>query len=96
MNKKLLISVLVVLLIVGLTGGGYLWWVKYYKKPAPSAAEQAVAAIQKTVESINQSVTQGILPNIGATMINPMENVPNVNPYNNTNPFSNIKTNPFQ
>lgn len=95
MNKKLLISVLV-LLILGLTGGGYIWWVKYYKKPAPSAVEQAVAAIQKTAKSINQSATQGVLPNIGAAMINPMENVPDVNPYSNTNPFSNIKTNPFQ
>lgn len=92
MNKKLLISVLA-LLIVGLAGGGYLWWVK---RPAPSAAEKAVTAIQKTTESINESATQGVLPNIGATMINPMENVPNVNPYSDTNPFSNIKTNPFQ
>ena len=84
MNKKLLISVLA-LLILGLAGGGYLWWVK---KPAPSAAEQAVTDIQK--------MTQGVFSNIGAKMFNPMENVPNVNPYRNTNPFSDIKINPFQ
>ncbi len=95
MNKKLLISILA-LLILGLAVGGYFWWVKYYKKPAPSVAEQAASDIQKTVESINQNAAQGGLLNIGTTMINPMENVPDVNPYSNTNPFSNIKTNPFQ
>lgn len=88
MNKKILISVLV-LLILGLAG--YYWW--FYKKPAPSAAEQAATDIQKTVESINQNVAEGIF---GATTANPMENVPNVNPYKSTNPFSDIKTNPFQ
>jgi flagellar basal body-associated protein FliL len=90
MNKKLLISVLV-LLILGLAGY-YLW---FYKKSAPSAAtaEQAVTDMQKTVESINQNVTEGVF---GTTTANPMENVPNVNPYKNTNPFSDMKTNPFQ
>lgn len=91
MNKKLLISILV-LLIVGLAGGGYLLWVKIL---APSAAEKAVTAIQKTAESINKSATQGVLPDIKAVMINPMENVPDVNPYSDTNPFLNIKINPF-
>ncbi len=93
MNKKLLISVLV-LLILGLVGGGYLWWVN--KKPAPSAAEQVVAAIQETAESVNESAALGVLPDVSAAIINPMEDVPDVNPYKNTNPFLNIKINPFQ
>lgn len=88
MNKKILISILV-LLILGLVG--YYWW--FYKKPAPSTAEQVVMDIQKTVESINQNVAEGVF---GITTVNPMEDVPNVNPYKNTNPFSDIKTNPFQ
>lgn len=90
MNKKLLISVLVLLILVG---GGYFWWVKYYKKPAPSAVEQAITDIQNTVESVNQKVAEGLF---GATTANPLENVPNINPYKNTNPFSDIKTNPFK
>ena len=95
MNKKLLISILV-LVILGLAVGSYFWWVKYYKKPAPSPVEQATSNIQKTVESINQSAAQDALIDIDAVTINPMENVPDVNPYDDTNPFSNIKTNPFQ
>ena len=91
MNKKLLISVLI-LLVLGLVGGV---WVKYYKNPALSPAEKAVADIQKTAKSINQSVTQGVLPDISAAMINPMEDVPDTNPYRGANPFSNIKINPF-
>ncbi len=93
MNKKLLISVLV-LLILGLIGGGYSCWVN--KKRAPSAAEQVVAAIQETAESVNESAALGVLPDVSAAIINPMEDVPDVNPYKNTNPFLNIKINPFQ
>ena len=91
MKKKLLISALcvLILLILGLVGY-YLW---FYKKPLPSTAEQAVTDIQKTVESIDQNVAGSIF---SSTTANPMENVPNVNPYKDTNPFSNIKTNPFQ
>ncbi len=91
MNKKLLISVLgvFVLLILGLAGY-YLW---FYKKPMSPTAEQAVTDIQKTVQSIDQNVAGSVF---GTTTANPMENVPDVNPYKNTNPFSDIKTNPFQ
>lgn len=88
MNKKILISILV-LLILGVVS--YYWW--FYKKPAPSTAEQVVTDIQKTVESINQNVAESVF---GAATVNSMEDVPDVNPYKNTNPFSDIKTNPFQ
>lgn len=95
MNKKLLISVLV-LLILGLAGGGYFLRAKYYKKPVSSVAEQSVVAMQKTADSINESAAGGVLPDISAAMVNPMEDVPDVNPYKNTNPFLNIKINPFK
>lgn len=94
-NKKLLISISV-LLILGLVGGGCFLWFKYYKNPAPSAAEQAAAAIQKTAESVSKSAAGGVLPDISTAMVNPMEDVPDVNPYRNTNPFLNIKINPFK
>ncbi len=91
MNKKLLIGILVVLVLC-LVGGGYYWWTSY-KKSVPSDAEKAAADLQTTIESVNQNMTKGIFD---TTTANPMENVPNVNPYKNTNPFSDIKTNPFQ
>lgn len=87
MNKKILITV-AVLLVLGLAV--YYWG--FYKKPAPPPPEQAVTDIQNTVESVNQKVAEGIF----ATTTNPLENVPDVNPYKNTNPFSDIKTNPFK
>ena len=90
MTKKYIIIVLV-LLLLGLAGGVYYWWASYYKKPAPSA-EQAVTDIQETIESINQNVIGDIFT---ATTVNPMEDVPDINPYRNTNPFLDIKTNPF-
>jgi uncharacterized protein HemX len=91
MRKKYIIAVLI-LLILGLAGGGYYWWKTKYSK---SSAEQAAEDIQKTVESINKNASQGVLPAIDAA-VNPMENVPNTNPYDNTNPFSDIKVNPFK
>jgi len=88
MNKKILIAVLVLLIL----GGGYYYWKTNMQK---SPAEQAVDDIQKTLESINQDVSQGLLPAIDTT-VNPMENAPDVNPYSNTNPFSDVKVNPFE
>ncbi|MFA4833858.1 MAG: hypothetical protein WC619_03355 [Patescibacteria group bacterium] len=93
MSKKLLTIVLAVL-ILGLAGGGYLW--RANKKPAPSAGEKVVATIQDTAASINESAAGGVLPDISTAMVNPMEDVPDVNPYRNTNPFLNIKINPFK
>lgn len=92
MTKKYIITI-IALLILGLVGGGYYWWINYYKKSAPSVAEQAVTDIQKTIESINQNVAEGVF---AAPTVNPMENAPDVNPYRNANPFSDIKTNPFE
>ena len=85
MNKKILITV-AVLLVLGLAI--YYWG--FYKKPAPATPEQAVTDIQSTVESVNQKISESV-----ATTTNPLENVPDVNPYKDTNPFSDIKTNPF-
>lgn len=39
---------------------------------------------------------QNLLPAIDTGAINPMENVQSANPYQKTNPFSDIKVNPFQ
>ena len=91
MTKKYIIIVLV-LLILGLAGGGYYYWKTNMQK---SPTEQAVEDIQKTIESVNQDVTQGVLPVIDTT-VNPMENAPDINPLSNTNPFSDVRVNPFE
>ncbi|MBN2096275.1 hypothetical protein JW752_02635 [Candidatus Peregrinibacteria bacterium] len=98
MNKKSLLIV-IVLLLLAVAVGGYLGWARYYKNPPSPAipqAEQAVINIQKTVESASEKASQGVLPAIDPSAINPMQNVPDINPYKNTNPFADIKTNPFE
>jgi len=82
MNNKYKIIALV-LLIAALV----VYFVWFYAKSPASTAEKAVTDIQTTVESINQNVSGSV---------NPAENIPDVNPYKDTNPFSDIKTNPFQ
>ena len=94
MMSRKLSTIVLVLLILGLVGGGYFLLAN--KKPASPAAEQATLAIQKTADSINESAAGGVLPDISAAMVNPMEDVPDINPYRNTNPFLNIKINPFK
>ncbi len=41
--------------------------------------------------NMQPKVTTGVV----SPVVNPVENVPNANPYDKTNPFSNIKVNPF-
>jgi len=89
MNKKHIIIIIILLLILG--GGYYYWKINMQKSPAEKAADD----IQKTIESINQDVSQGVVPTID-TAANSMENLPDTNPYSNTNPFSDVKVNPFQ
>lgn len=91
MNKKTLLIVLIVLFLC-LIGGGYYYWKINIKK---TAAEKAVDDLQKTSQSTNDVATKGTIPSIDPT-INPMTNTPNTNPFNNTNPFSDVKINPFK
>ena len=57
------------------------WW--YYQKSAGSDAVK---------ENLGTEAAKGTLPSINT---NPMENAPDTNPVSKTNPFSNLKTNPF-
>ena len=95
MNKKLIAGISV-LLILGLTGGGYVWWLKSHQKQAPAVAAQAVTDIQNTVDSVNQRAVQDLYGNEGAAGAEPAADIPDVNPYRNANPFSDVKTNPFE
>ena len=78
-------------------GGGYLWWAKSRQSPpaeVPTAAVQAVTDIQDTVDAVNLRAVEEIYSG-GATEDQAAE-IPDVNPYRDTNPFSDLKTNPFE
>ncbi|MFA5936592.1 MAG: hypothetical protein WC822_01800 [Candidatus Paceibacterota bacterium] len=90
MNKKLLIIVLVAIVLI-LLGGGYYYWKIKMQKPA---VQQVAEDIQKTLVNISADIGNNVSPNVTT----PTVTLPNTdaNPYNKTNPFTNLKTNPFQ
>ncbi len=90
MNKKLLTAVGVVV-VVALVGGGYYYW---KSKTQKSAAQQAAEDMQKTTAGISTDIGNNVSPDV----VIPVVNLPDTeaNPYNKTNPYSNLKTNPFQ
>lgn len=65
---------------------------KSKKEVSPST--QALDEAGQTAEKITESATQGVLPDLSNQ--NPLEDKPDVNPVSKTNPFSEIKTNPFK
>lgn len=48
---------------------------------------------QNTQAEVLQEATKGVLPSVSN---NPLENKPNLNPADNTNPIREVKTNPFE
>ncbi|MCX6751545.1 MAG: hypothetical protein NT161_02125 [Candidatus Nomurabacteria bacterium] len=89
-DKKLLIIVSSVVVLI-LIGGGYYFWKTNIQK---SATQQAMEDIQKTAASVSADIGNNVSPNVTT----PTVNLPSAdtNPYSKTNPFSNLKTNPFQ
>jgi len=93
MNKKLLLLLIAVVLLIGLGVGGYVCWNNWKKsKAGANAEEKALQGAGEAAQKITESATQGALPSIGT---NPLESKPDVNPADKANPFKNIKTNPF-
>ena len=90
MNKKLLLVVLVVVVLALIGGSYYYWKIKTQK----SATQQAAEDIQKTAANISASIGNNVSPNVTTPIVN-LPNT-NANPYDKTNPFSNLKTNPFK
>ena len=90
-NKVLLI---IILTIIVLAVAGYLAW-------RLSSEETPEEALEKTLKS---AATGGVLPEMSGTTnhleeanlpdVNPK--IPETNPLNQTNPFKNLKTNPFE
>ena len=91
MDKKLLIIIIAVVLLIGLGIGGYFYW-SNWKKTKSGAETPALEKAGDAAQKITDSATQGALPSIGT---NPLESKPDVNPADKANPYKNIKTNPF-
>jgi flagellar basal body-associated protein FliL len=94
-TKTLYIIIAAVVIVVILAAGYYfLFWQKS-KGPGLTPEEQALEQAGEAAGKITESATQGTLPSmdVGA---NPLEEVPDINPAGQANPFKNIKTNPFE
>lgn len=89
MNKKLLIATVVALVLLA---AGYWYW---KSTTALTPEEQALEKAEESAKVLTESATQGVLPSLDVTS-NPVGDLPDTNPVNKTNPFSDVKTNPFQ
>lgn len=90
MTKKEIIILIIAIIIIALGIGGYFYWEK--SKTVPQ--EQILQTVGQTSDILKKSATQGVLPSVSPN-INPLKNAPDINPVTKTNPFTNIKTNPF-
>lgn len=82
MSKKYIIMGSVLLILVLVVGGFYYW-----KSRTQKLAAQRVADISADIGN-----------NVSPDVTTPTVNLPNTdaNPYNKTNPFLNLKINPFE
>jgi len=83
------LGALVVVLIIVAVG----YW--YYQKTPELTEIDALEQAGNAAEKLGEQASQGVLPSIDITS-NPMENSPDTNPVSKTNPFSGVKTNPFE
>jgi hypothetical protein len=90
MDKKILPGILIVIGLVLIGGGYYYWKIKTQK----SATQQAAEDIQKTAANISADIGNNVSPDVTIPTVSLPDT--DANPYNKTNPFSNLKTNPFQ
>jgi len=91
MNRKLLIGLIVLVVVLIAGAGGYF----YYQKLKKAAQSDAIQNAGNFADDLSKNAAQGVLPSIDPKS-NPMENAPDTNPVSKTNPFTNIKTNPFK
>lgn len=70
-----------VLLILVLVIVGYFYWRN---------------KTQKLTTDVAGDVNVGVLPALETGAINPLESAQSANPYDKANPFSEVKTNPFE
>jgi len=90
MNKKILFSTAIVVILVMLVGGTY-YWKNGTQKPD---TQQVTEDIQRITTGVSDTIVNNISPDLTVPTVAVPET--NANPYKETNPFSNLKTNPFQ
>lgn len=90
-NKKSIVGLIVVLII---TAAVFIYWRYFYQKPEEMTKGTAIEQAGDVAEDLAEQASGGALPSINPQS-NPMEDAPDVNPLSETNPFSNIRTNPF-
>ncbi len=95
MQRKniLIISIAIILLVVS-GAAGYFYW-KGANMPTIQLPAGTLEKAGNAAENITESATKGVMPTIDLDS-NPLEKKPDVNPVSKTNPFENIKTNPFE
>lgn len=79
-KDKTIVSILLILILVG--GGYYYWKIKMQKSAAQQAAD------------ISTEIGNNVSPDVTTPTVNLPDT--NTNPYSKTNPFTNLKINPFQ
>ena len=94
MNRKKFIIAGIVVAVLLAAAAGY-WYYQYYQKTHNTAEINAIEQAGNAAEDLGQKASEGVLPSINPQS-NPMENSPDTNPVSKTNPFSDIKTNPFK
>lgn len=87
-------NIVIAVIVIAVVAVGYLYWTKW-RGGALTPQEQVLQNAGDAADVITQSATQGVLPSLG-TQANPLQNQPDINPATKVNPFSNVKTNPFE
>lgn len=77
--------------VVVLLAAGVIYW--QLQKSEETDAEKLLRE-QQELEDLNQALEQTSGVDYGS-LSNPLEDLPDINPLNRTNPFSGVRTNPF-
>lgn len=91
MKIRIPILIIAIVAIAMLAIGGYLWWSEKSKTGGTQLGD--LEKLNLTEDKITDSAVKGVLPSI---QTNPLEEKPDLNPVDKTNPYKNIKTNPFK
>ncbi|MEI6597285.1 MAG: hypothetical protein WCL13_03730 [bacterium] len=81
MKKSYLIAIILAVFLLVLLGASY--WYSQSKK----------GDVEVIVKTASETANEEVLPLVST---NPLDNKPNINPADQTNPFNNIKINPFE
>lgn len=94
MDKKIILIVSAAA-VLALAGVGYYYWKTQSPPEVPkSEAQQAAEDLQDATAGVSADVGSNVSPDVTTPNVNPIKT--DTNPYNKTNPFSGLKTNPFQ